>query len=279
MITIKEFPNKQFSTREDMFKALRDEKETLIAQKKMMTKEADSVFYIHIPKNLKGETVKADMVDFSSINTLKMDLVINTTNVMDSHSDVHLKGIWKKSVKEKKDLYLLQEHRMKFDHIITDNVKASTQIMSWKDVGASFSGDTEALVFSVEANKDRNPFMFEQYAKGFVKNHSVGMRYVKMELALNSESKYDIDEKENWDKYIDEIANKEEAEDQGYFWAVTEAKIIEGSAVPVGSNKFTPTLNIESKEAVLDTSIEAAEQALQEKQLEKKKLVINLLNN
>jgi hypothetical protein len=265
MITIKEFPKQQFATKEDMFKALRENKDTLIAQKKMITKEADTVFNVIIRENDKGEVIKADIIDISQINVLKMSLVINTTNVMDSHSDVHLKGIWKKSVKEKKDLLLLQEHRMTFANIITDNVKASTQIMSWSEVGATFSGDTEALIFMVEANKDRNPFMFEQYAKGFVKNHSVGMRYVKLELALNSESKWDRDEKEVWDKYIDEIANKEDAEVQGFFWAVHEAKIVEGSAVPVGSNKFTPTLNIETKGAVTDTPKEAAAKALQDK--------------
>jgi hypothetical protein len=27
--------------------------------------------------------------------------------------------------------------------------------------------------------------MFNQYAKGYVKEHSVGMRYVKLELAVN----------------------------------------------------------------------------------------------
>jgi hypothetical protein len=37
--------------------------------------------------------------------------------------------------------------------------------------------DTEALVFNVEIDKDRNDFMFNQYAKGYVKEHSVGMRY------------------------------------------------------------------------------------------------------
>lgn len=273
MITIKEFPKKQFSTKEEMFKELRENKETLIAQKKMITKEADTVFSVSICENGKGEVIKADAIDISQINTLKMSLVINTTNVMDSHSDVHLKGIWKKSVREKKDLLLLQEHRMTFANIIADNVKASTQIIGWSEVGATFKGDTEALIFTVEANKDRNPFMFEQYAKGFVKNHSVGMRYVKLELALNSESKWDQEEKEVWDKYIDEIANKEDAEAQGFFWAVTEAKIIEGSAVPVGSNKFTPILNIESKEAVLDTSKEAAAKALQN---DKKKFYLNI---
>jgi hypothetical protein len=37
--------------------------------------------------------------------------------------------------------------------------------------------ETEALVFNVEIDKDRNDFMFNQYAKGYVKEHSVGMRY------------------------------------------------------------------------------------------------------
>lgn len=272
MILIKEFPKRQFSTREEMFKALRENKLDLMAQKKMITKQADPVCYNYRAENEKGEVIKADIVNINSINTLKMDLVINTTNVMDSHSDVHLKGIWNKSIKEKKDLYLLQEHKMTFANIITDNVKSAIKEMNWSEVGAEYEGKTEALIFSVEANKDRNTYMFEQYAKGFVKNHSVGMRYVKIDLALNSESKWDVEEKEVWDKYIDQVANKKQAEDLGYFWAVTEAKIIEGSAVPIGSNTFTPTLNIESKEAVIDTSKDEAAKALQNK----KEYLINL---
>ncbi len=266
MINIKEFPDKHFETKEEMFKALRENKDTLIAQKKMITKEADTVCYMCIAENNKGEIIKAESVDISSINTLKMDLVINTTNVMDSHSDVHLKGIWNKSLKEQKNLFLLEEHKMSFKTIITDDVRASTKSMEWKDVGANFTGKTEALMFKVSAKKDRNPFMFEQYAKGFVNNHSVGMRYVKLDLALNSESKFDVEEKEVWDKHIVDVANKEDAEAQGFFWAVTEAKIIEGSAVPIGSNKFTPTLTIESKEAAKALqNKEAAKIALQEK--------------
>lgn len=42
--------------------------------------------------------------------------------------------------------------------------------------------------------------------------------------------------------------NPEVAEEKGYFWAVTEAKVIEGSAVPIGSNWITPTLSVENKD-------------------------------
>lgn len=242
MIVIKEFPNKQFSDKEDMYKALREGKKDLINQKKMITKESDSVSFYMVSD--KGAVNKADTVS-EDVNEITAKLVINTTNILDSHGDVHLKGIWNKSVREQKSLYLLQEHKMKFDHIISDKVKASVKEMTWKDLGADYNGKTEALVFDSTIDK-RNEYMFKQYAKGYVKNHSVGMRYVKIDLALNSDNKYDVEEKEVWDKHIENIVNKEQAEQQGYFWAVSEAKIIEGSAVPIGSNTVTPTLDIEA---------------------------------
>ena len=252
MIIAKEFPGKQFATKQELFKALREAKADLMATKKMTVKEADAVVIAPPITDTKGEVIKADTVEDTEISELKAELVINTTNLMDSHSDVHLKGIWNKSAKEIKDPYLLQEHQMKFDKIISDNVTTSVQIKTWKELGFKFDGDTEALVFSANIKKNRNEFMFNQYAKGFVKEHSVGMRYVKLELAINSDSKWDKEEKDVWDKYIDQIANKEVAEGQGYFWAVQEAKIVEGSAVVKGSNPATPTISVE---AVKDTSI------------------------
>lgn len=142
--------------------------------------------------------------------------------------------------------------------------------MDWKKLGFDFDGDTEVLIFDAEIDKERNEFMFNQYQKGYVKEHSVGMRYVKLELAINSESKWDEEEKAVWDKYINEIVNKEVAENQGYFWAVTEAKVVEGSAVVKGSNFATPTISIE---AVKDnTSNEEAAKALQNEKLLKQLL-------
>ena len=247
MIVSKEL-NKEYASKEEMLKALVENKGSIIAQKKMITKEADTVSFSVNNNVAKNNNVAANTSKISA------KLVINTTNVMDSHSDVHLKGIWNKSLKEQKNLYLLQEHQMKFDKIISDEVKASVDVMSFRDLGSNLQGTTEALIFDVGIDK-RNAFMFGQYAKGYVKNHSVGMRYVKIDMAVNSDDKWATEEKEVWDKHIDEIANKEQAEELGYFFAVSEAKIIEGSAVPIGSNTITPTLNTE---AVKDTSTEAA---------------------
>lgn len=270
MIVVKEFPNKEFATKEELFAELKANKSTLIAQKKMITKEADAT--VHCVNVNDEQTANKSQGASDNPTKLKAELIINTTNLLDSHSDVHVKGIWNKSVKESKNILLLQEHRMAFDHIITDKVQASVNEVKWKDLGLNFNGTTEALTFNVEIDKERNPFMFEQYAKGYVNQHSVGMRYVKLELALNSESKYDVEEKAVWDKYYNEIANKEVADEQGYFWAVTEAKIIEGSAVVRGSNYATPTISVE---AVKDTPTEQTEPSIDTQAFEQLKSIIN----
>lgn len=240
----------QFDTKDELFKFLKENKNKIIAGKKAEMKKAEGVMVI--PQTT---TVKAINTDSDS---LTVKAVINTTNWMDSHDDVHLPGIWNKSLKENKNIIHLQEHELKFDKIIADGneLKASVWKTTFKELGYNYDGDTEALTFDSTVKKERNTFMFDQYNKGRVKNHSVGMQYVKIALAVNSEDKFYAEEKEIWDKYINEIANKAHAEDQGYFWAVTEAKVVEGSAVPIGSNIITPTIEPEKStqtEPSLDT--------------------------
>ena len=241
-----------YENKADLFKWLKENKTFLLQAKKAQIKEADAVLFAHVgeaPEAVNKSEVQAQ----TDPTKLQVKAVINTTNLMDSHDDVHIKGIWNKSLNEKKSYYLLQEHQMKFDKVISDEVKASAVEISWADLGQSYEGKTQALVFDANLEQKVNPFMFEQYQNGRVKNHSVGMQYIKIQLAVNSEDKYFKDEKETWDKYVGEIVNRELAEDKGYFYAVTEAKIIEGSAVLVGSNRVTPTLNTSEPSKSLTT--------------------------
>jgi hypothetical protein len=245
----------KYTTKEELFAFMKANKSLLIAEKKSATKYADAISYVEGFITEKGDVIKAEPAtseDLLKKDSLKVKVVINTTNLMDSHSDVHMKGIWKKSVKEQKTVYLLQEHQMKFENVITDKVKASVKEYDWQELGFNLKGRTEALVFDAEIGKDRNQFMFEQYAKGYVKEHSVGMRYVGLEMAVNDERDMYKDEKAVWDKYINEVHNREEAAAKGYFWAVTEAKIVEGSAVVKGSNYATPTISV--KENMIEPS-------------------------
>ena len=240
----------QFTSKADFLeffeKDLKGDKSRLYAMKGKTFKEADAVSYLFQPSPDKADANKeqAGVISQPSDGAILVKSVINTTNLMDSHNDVHMPNLWKKSLQENKSIYLLQEHMMKFDKIISDEVTAYTKNIAWSAIGMPYEGKTHALIFDSTVQKDRNPFMYEQYSKGYVRNHSVGMQYVKYFLAYNSTDKYWAEEKANWDKYIGEVANKEAAEEMGFFWVVTEAKVIEGSAVVRGSNWATPTQSV-----------------------------------
>lgn len=278
MIVAKEFPDRQFETQEDLFKALKENKKELVSLKKSIEKRADAFSYVGastIDKNVnKEETPNAN-----DVNELQVKVVINTTNFIDSHNDLHINGIWNKSVSDNKTFLHLQEHEREFDKVISDSAIGTVESMTWKSLGFPYNGKTEALIFNSTIQKKRNEFMFNQYSNGWVKNHSVGMRYVRMELAVNSESEYDKEEKELFDKYYPIVANKEVADERGYFWVISEAKIIEGSAVVMGSNSATPTLSVENKTDADTITPEIKNEPLDNTQNEKQKdLLKELLN-
>jgi hypothetical protein len=258
----------KFATKEELIDFLVTNKKSITMQKKAALKYADAISFASPVITKDGSEIKAEpktSIDLLKQDSIKVRVVINTTNLMDSHIDVHMKGTFKQSVKQNKSFLHLQEHESKFGAIISDDAKASLKTYDWADLGYDFKGQTEALVFDSEVRADRNKFMFEQYAKGFVKNHSVGMQYINLEFAANDE-RYPA-EKAVWDKWISEIANKDEAERVGYFWAVTEAKVIEGSAVVRGSNYATPTLSIKTEnetEPLESTQIEDTESRKQD---------------
>ena len=231
----------KFKNKGEHISFLVENKDVLIAQKKAELKRADGVV-------CDGEPFTAVVKSGADDDTLTVKAAINTTNVLDSHDDVHINGLWSKSLKENKMIMHIQEHEMKFSKIISDgkDLKAKAVMMPFKDLGVKYDGETQVLLFESKVKKERNAYMYNQYKAGNVKNHSVGMRYVKLFLAVNDDD-YKA-EKDIWDKYYPVIANKELADSKGYFWAVTEAKVIEGSAVPIGSNQVTPTMEITEPE-------------------------------
>ncbi len=214
--------------------------------KKSEIKRADSVFTSNWFVDDKGNITSKSEDDAPVISTdatkLKLDVVINTTNWFDSHYDVHIPGLWDKSLKDNKatGFYLLNSHKATFENVIGEGMRGRAVKMGWKDLGyEGYTGVTEALMFGGVISKDRNEYMFGQYAKRYVKQHSVGMQYVKIVTCINDDD-YPV-QKENWDKYFPMVANAKDAEEAGFFWAVLEAKVREGSAVVFGSNAMTPT--------------------------------------
>ena len=242
----------EFGTDKELFAFLREKQDDILYQKKSQFKTADAFSFVTLPlvPLQKGLTTKSEQQDPTQI---KVRAIINTTNLMDSHKDVHIDGIWNKSLKENSRIKHLQEHQMKFDKVISDkdDLKAFTKTYTWKQLGYDMEGKTQALVFDSVVKQERNDFMFKEYSSGNVDNHSVGMYYVNIKMAMNSDDPDDEKYKANWDTYIDKIANREDAERSKYFFAVLEAKAIEGSAVVSGSNPITPTLTT-SKEVEVE---------------------------
>lgn len=259
----------EFAEKKELFQFLVANKKTLIAQKKNIIKEGDGFAFIGVgTEEKKLNAVKqlgTPMMNDALPDSIQVKAIINTTNWLDSHYDVHIPGIWDKSLNENKMIMHVQEHKSnEFKSIIADGdqLKATAETMTWRSLGVNLNGKTQALVFDSTVLKERNEYMLNQYLKGYVKNHSVGMRYINIVLCINDEA--NGAEFEAWEKYYPMIVNKERADELGFFWAVKEAKVIEGSAVPLGSNVITPTISVESKsgagittpkqEAVLNTS-------------------------
>jgi len=264
MITCKELPGQSFATQDEMYKALVENMPLILSVSKNAFKAADSFTFSYV-EEFKSETevVKANKpVTVNDISELKVRVVMNTTNLLDSHGDVHIKGLWNRSLSHTDKRLHLQEHKKAFDAVIADNSTAYVKTLAWKTLGANYDGSTQALVFDSVVKQSRNPFMFEQYKNGYVTNHSVGMQYVDMVYCINSNEDWAKDYKENWDKYYPIIANKEDADARGYFSAVTEAKLVEGSAVLFGSNNITPTLDNNMKSEPDSPSEENTDPAL-----------------
>lgn len=228
---------------------LKANKAALLSQKKSAIKRADAcASTIKLVDKDDANKVLGENEIPKDATKIKVRSVINTTKLFDSCKDVHIDGLWSKSLQENKENYLVNQHDFTFEGIISDNVKAFTQKIAWSELGYQYPGLTQALIFdsvidkSEQAKEEDGLTMFDRYRLGKVKNHSVGMRYIKIFMAISSkmyEEEYAI-----WEEYFEQIANKEDAEEAGYFWAVTEGKVIEGSAVVRGANFATPTLTI-----------------------------------
>src|SRR5690606_34130526 len=105
---------------------------------------------------------------------------------------------------ESKMFYLVNQHNFTYNGILTDDVKAYTANYKWDDLGIKgLEGETQALVFDSIIDLDspyisdspENRKIFNLYKAGKVRNHSVGMRYVKDFMCINSEQY--PEEKEN----------------------------------------------------------------------------------
>lgn len=247
-----------FGTDKDqLFDWLKENKALVLRQKKLCTKESDGM-QVEMPKEqyIKPDSNKEIGVISVMPSAVELKAVINSTNIIDSHLDLHLPKGWNRTVKHQANNGLhLKEHKMTFENTLADGiseVSVYVTTMSWKSLGYEYEGKTDLLMHKVILKDYPEPKphqitkaeMFARYMEGQVKNHSVGMGYGEVLFCVNSDDKYWREEKDNYDEFITQAVNPEKAEDYGCFFAVKEMKYFEGSAVPRGSNPITPTYSI-----------------------------------
>ncbi len=178
--------------------------------------------------------------------------IINTTRYMDSHKDVHIDGLWNKSAKEQNGkTFYVADHDLTIDGTIawSDDVNITIQNIDWSSVGKDYEGYTEALIFEIEKSKVIHAKAMLLIDKKKDVQSSIRMQYINMRLALDSQDPELAAHKAVFDQYVSQIANKEIAIENGYFWAITEAKIVnEGSMLIKGSNDATSLQHHTSKE-------------------------------
>jgi hypothetical protein len=229
-----------------------EEKEEVLAQKKSIVKHAEGSLSITLPvdsKEFATKGIKPIYENDKEAGILKRTVVANTYWWMDSHSDVHLgrgddpegKAVFTNTIKNRANrIFPRNQHDQSLDGKIGKSLNIYEAEISWRSLGVGKTGMTEALFADAQIEKDRNERRFKDYLNNEIDQHSVGMRYIDIQTAVNDEDY--PKEHALFQQYIGKLGNRQAAEKQGFFFPVAEAALIEYSAVSEGSNPLTPTL-------------------------------------
>lgn len=263
------FPDKEFSTKEELFEALKSNLSIIEDQKKAKIYESYK----------KGQSVNMKPIDVSKFDleqqkALKLDdnyyyIGFNTTRILDSHEDVHIDGLWKKTIQEKQyKNYVVTDHELEVLNTVVrkESVEMFTAKVPFSVMGKSYPGNTEVLIYKFPKDKVQIPVVKEWLDSGDELQGSVRMRYIKFAFCMDSNNPDDAEAKANYDKYYEHIANKDDFEYIPYFFAILEASNEkECSFVIYGSNPVTGQIINEkqAEKSLEETKIEPVIEATQ----------------
>lgn len=195
-------------------------------------------------KKAAGDT----MVEIDDMGELAIVAVANSANWIDSQMDMLLADCWKKTIKEsgpagKNRIYHLKNHCQDTDGVVGKITSLYSKDVALSDLGLDLPGSTQCLIMESTVKEAYDDGTFDKYTDKIINQHSIGMQYVKMDVAVNDPN-YPA-EFAVWNKYFQYVLNKDVAMQCGYFWVVYEIKLLEVSAVLWGSNELTPTMDNE----------------------------------
>lgn len=185
-------------------------------------------------------------VDDLENGIIKRGIIGNTYYWYDSHQDVHVGNTFKKSLSDKNGdfskTWFVADHDKTFSSIVGyfENIKEKD--VYWRDLGVNKEGKTRVLWANGVYRQKDHAKLYDMVLENKVDQYSVGMIYQKYQIAMKSDSPDFADYNATWDKYITKLGNQDEAEEDGLFFAISEAKLDHLSPVLNASNIITMTV-------------------------------------
>lgn len=243
----------------ELFKHLVENKSELIAKKKALPRKSDGIGGSPYFYEVDGSSIKK--TDIGSIpknaTTIRAKIVANTSMWLDSQRDVLLPDCWARTIKDGQGRLHLKDHDYILDAEVGDVVSIYSMDLALSEFGLNKTGIAQSLIYESDVQKSYDEKIFNKYKSGRIQAHSIGLQYKDIRLAVNDE---DFKEEfAEYNKWIDRIINKDEVNEEGFFWAVYQIKLIEVSAVIAPSNILTLTLSVKNDTPnwPLDESTEA----------------------
>lgn len=171
-------------------------------------------------------------------------VIANLCGWMDSYNDVSLMGSFNRTVNNNAGMmYFMRDHSSSTKDIIARMTAEDVTIetVALADLGIESEVKMqEALVFRGLFSEKLDSQAYNAYYYDIAKQHSIGLQYVRLDLAVNDPDFGD--EYKVWQDTFDQVINKPKAIEKGYYWAVGEQKVFENSWVLQGANSQTPIM-------------------------------------
>ena len=254
------FQNKEYSSKEALFTDFRKNINSIIDFKKAEIHKSCEKGIAITCRSLDAISIQ-DQIKSIKFDSAYYYVAVNSTLVLDSHEDLHVDGLWAKSISEQQGKnYLVADHELKIDSVIVkkEYIEMFTAKIPFALLGKPYEGDTEVLVYKFPKDKVVHPRAKEWLESGDEIEASVRMQYVTILFAMDSNDPEDKTLKKNYDEFFPLIANKEEFEYIPYYFIIKEAKNVrESSLVVFGSNGSTgPIFADPSKDSPEEKTIE-----------------------
>jgi len=160
--------------------------------------------------------------------------VSNTLYYFDSDSDVLISGCMDKTLAERgPDSAGAAKIKNVKDHNISQRI-GRPKVLKEATVNGRKVQYFESELFPNTLGNDT----LIEYQNGGIDQHSIGFRYMDLELITADD--------DAWSKWLAQVINPQDMEDEGYVFIVKEISQFEWSPVSFGANQLTPFLGVKS---------------------------------